>query len=255
MTIERFEIRVQVVRRQHPVPTQNPLPSHLLYDVRCDLSSSVSVLSRHTAEGAHVFSSFSDVIRLDPNGHFQPFLFQDIVVPSHADHAFVISDSFPVFHDLTVACSALSVHMTKFLDAFLKAPFGRSCFSGTTVSTTPELTALIDSGANVHVLSWDAAVTLFQTFQKSSLTVVGVNGASTPADISGALTITVQGPGDALYSFDIGTAHGMRKCPMNLLSLSLMIDLGCVFHFDKDNCWMDCPYDSRTVGGPVRIPL
>ena len=42
---------------------------------------------------------------------------------------------------------------------------------------------------------------------------------------------------------------------MNWLSLSLMIDIGCVFHFDKENCWMDCPYDSRTVGRPCRTPL
>jgi hypothetical protein len=118
-----------------------------------------------------------------------------------------------------------------------------------------ECAATIDSGADVHVLSYDDAMKLFQEIQASRLKVVGVNGASTTADVQGQLIITVEGNSGTLHRFDLGTAHGMRGCPMNLLSLSLLLDVGSVIHFEKGDCWIQPPSAHGAAGDTERIPL
>jgi hypothetical protein len=212
-----------------------------------------SILSHLDAAHACKFVAFADVLHPRQSTHFDTILFREVTIP--LDGSVFGSRVIRHDHELFCAPSALSRLMDKNLEAVFASPFARSCLYGGTISTTPELSALIDSGANVHILSWDAAMTLFQSFGKSSLTVVGVNGSATPADVSGVLTITVRGPTGSLYSFNIGEAHGMRQCPMNLLSLSLLIDIGCVFHFDKVDCWMECPHTAQDGGPRVRIPL
>ena len=54
--------------------------------------------------------------------------------------------------------------------------------------------ATLDSGADVHVLSYDAAITLFHDIKASRLKVVGVSGVGTAADIRGHLIVTVESP-------------------------------------------------------------
>ena len=62
---------------------------------------------------------------------------------------------------------------------------------GTAAMAHHESLAAIDSGADVHVLSYDEAMKLFQEIRASHLKVVGVNGVSTTADVQGRLVITV----------------------------------------------------------------
>lgn len=115
--------------------------------------------------------------------------------------------------------------------------------------------ALIDSGADVHVLSYEAALLLFEAIKASELQVIGVSGARTRADVQGQLVVTLQGPSGVQYNIDLGTAHGMKNCPMNLLSLSLLLDVGAVLHFEQGNCWIQPPAHLRPGNDTERIPL
>lgn len=126
---------------------------------------------------------------------------------------------------------------------------------GVAAAASRECAAMIDSGADVHVLSYKDAMKLFQEIRASHLKVVGVNGASTTADVQGRLVITVEGNSGKLHRFDLGTAHGMRGCPMNLLSLSLLLDIGSVIHFEKGDCWIQPPSAHDDAGETERIPL
>mmetsp|Transcript_37940 Transcript_37940/g.76675 ORF Transcript_37940/g.76675 Transcript_37940/m.76675 type:complete len:1384 (-) Transcript_37940:372-4523(-) len=109
--------------------------------------------------------------------------------------------------------------------------------------------AYLDSGSEVNLFAYDDAMSLFRSLGISSLKVVGVSGLPNAADVEGRLIITLKGPSGKLYRLDLGTAHGMKGCPMNLLSLSLMIDKGSVIHFESGNCYI------VPAGAKERIPL
>ena len=125
------------------------------------------------------------------------------------------------------------------------------------------MVATLDSGADVHVLSYDAALTLFHDIKASRLKVVGVSGVGTAADIRGHLIVTVESPVGKLYRFDLGTAHGLKGCPMNLLSISLLLEVGAVIHFEKGDCWLLPPGSKddadrvplRQIGGTFQLPI
>ena len=73
---------------------------------------------------------------------------------------------------------------------------------------------------------------LFTTLGISKLRVVGINGVPKSADVEGKFILTLKGPSGNLFRVDLGSAHGMKGCPMNLLSLSLLVDKGAVIHFE-----------------------
>ena len=75
----------------------------------------------------------------------------------------------------------------------------------------------VDSGSNVRVFSMEAALALFQSVGASNLTIVGVSGSSTRADLMGHVVLKIQDPASSqVYHVDLGPAHGMRGCPLNL---------------------------------------
>jgi len=92
--------------------------------------------------------------------------------------------------------------------------------------------------SHLHLLTLEAAEALFTAKQMSSLRVVGVSGTATSADLSGHLVICVEDPISGFrYNIDLGQAHAMKACPMNLLSVSLLLQVGPSVHFEKDNSW------------------
>jgi hypothetical protein len=96
----------------------------------------------------------------------------------------------------------------------------------------------IDSGSDAHVLTLEAAIKLFTVKQASNLRVTGVSGSSTRADVMGRLLISVEDPLTLKkYVIDMGRAHGMKNCPVNILSVSLLIKVGAIVHFEKDNSY------------------
>jgi len=96
----------------------------------------------------------------------------------------------------------------------------------------------IDSGSDVHVLTLEAAVKFFTVKQASNLRVTGVSGSSTRADVMGRLLISVEDPVTMKkYVIDMGRAHGMKSCPVNILSVSLLIKVGAIVHFEKGNSY------------------
>ena len=58
------------------------------------------------------------------------------------------------------------------------------------------------------------------------------------ADLMGHLIIAVLDPAtDQRYHIDLGLSHGMASCPMNLLSVSLLVNAGAVVQFQEGNCY------------------
>lgn len=109
--------------------------------------------------------------------------------------------------------------------------------------------AILDSGADVHIWTLADAEDLFQSKGVSNLKVIGVNGVPARADLAGHLIVVVRAPSGEQYQIDLGQAHAMRSCPMNLLSVSLLIQIGAIIHFEKDNCWF------KASAGAAQIPF
>ena len=93
--------------------------------------------------------------------------------------------------------------------------------------------------------------------------VVGVNGTGSRADVRGQLVITVKSQNSLIHRFYLGEAHGMKGCPMNLLSLSLLLDVGAIIHFEQGDCYLQPPGSSskldrvplRRAGGLFQVPV
>ena len=79
--------------------------------------------------------------------------------------------------------------------------------------------------------------------------VLGVSGVPQKADLQGKLILAVQSPRGTIYKLDCGLAHGMRSCPLNLLSVSLLLKQGCVIHFEDDACYF------QLANGGERLPF
>jgi hypothetical protein len=96
---------------------------------------------------------------------------------------------------------------------------------------------MLDSGSQINLLTLETARAFFREQRVSNLRVLGVSGASKAADLAGHLVILVQAPDGTEHHLDLGVAHGMSGCPMNLLSVSLLIKMGAVLHFEEGNCF------------------
>ena len=95
-----------------------------------------------------------------------------------------------------------------------------------------------DSGADTHVLSLPAAHALFDQKMLSNLRIIGVGGHPLPAAMMGKLIICVQDPVSLeRFIIDLGVAHAMDNCPLNLLSVSLLIKAGATVHFEQGNSY------------------
>ena len=108
---------------------------------------------------------------------------------------------------------------------------------------------MLDSGSQINLLTLETAREFFIEQRVSNLRVLGVSGASKVADLAGHLIILVQAPDGTEHHLDLGVAHGMSGCPMNLLSVSLLIKMGAVLHFEEGNCFF------RTNASADPIPL
>ena len=110
-------------------------------------------------------------------------------------------------------------------------------------------TAILDSGADAHIWTLADAEQLFSSQGISNLQVIGVNGVPVRADLAGHLVVVTEAPTGERFQIDLGRAHAMRACPMNLLSVSLLIQIGAIVHFQKDNCWF------QVNSGSAKIPF
>ena len=133
---------------------------------------------------------------------------------------------------------------------FPEASCGDSCRKASV-----SVNALVDSGADVHILSYDDARKMFNDVEPSSLRIIGVNGSSSRATCQGSLVVGVQTPSGVCHRIDLGTAHSMKSCPTNLLSLSRLVDVGATLHFEKGDCWFQPAPRLKGQGEGERIPL
>jgi len=127
--------------------------------------------------------------------------------------------------------------------------------SATSISSAPldpllaPFTFTFDSGSDTHLLTLEAARALLTSQEFSSLKVLGVSGVPQRADLQGKLILAVQSPQGTTYHLDCGKAHGMQSCPLNLLSVSLLLKKGCVIHFEGDACYF------QLAKGGERLPF
>jgi len=110
-------------------------------------------------------------------------------------------------------------------------------------------TFTFDSGSDTHLLTLEAARALLSSQKFSSLKVLGVSGVPQRADLQGNLILAVQSPHGTVYNLDCGRAHGMQSCPLNLLSVSLLLKKGCVIHFEDGACYF------QPAKGGERLPF
>ena len=115
---------------------------------------------------------------------------------------------------------------------FPEASCGNSCRKASV-----SVNALVDSGADVHILSYDDARKVFTDVQPYSLRVIGVNCSPSRATCQGSLVVVAQTPSGVCHRIDLGTAHSRKSFPTNLLSLSRLVDVGAVLHFEKGDGW------------------
>jgi hypothetical protein len=165
----------------------------------------------------------------------------------------------PVAYPLVAAPPELQFSASVFLNSSFSF-LGHSLFGSRPrgmkdSSSVSKVTALVDSGADVHILSYEDALKMFLDVRPSSLRVIGVNGSSTRAACQGSLVVQVRAPSGACHRIDLGTAHALKSCPANLLSLSRLVDIGAVLHFEKGDCWFQPPPRLKGQGESERIPL
>ena len=133
--------------------------------------------------------------------------------------------------------------------------YGSSSRGLKTLQNSVSVKALVDSGADVHILSYEDARKMFTDVEPSSLRIIGVNGSTSRAASQGSLVVGVQSPSGLCHLIDLGTAHSMQSCPTNLLSLSRLVDVGAVLHFEQNDCWFQPPPRFKSQGESERIPL
>ena len=161
--------------------------------------------------------------------------------------------------NLSLTSSPHCKFMTTKLSALLANPL--LCqFVSEPSKNTDGLKGTLDSGSEVHLFTYEAAMELFTSLGISKLKVVGISGQPKGADVSGQFILTLKGPSGKLYRVDLGTAHGMKNCPMNLLSLSLLVKKGAIIHFEKSNCYIVPPGAQEKIpiqenGGLFQVPL
>ena len=208
-------------------------------------SSSVPTGSEKT-----LFSSFLSILQSQTADDENPIMFTDI----DKEHDLLDGDSPANDHpSLLRPSDSVMQTMLKYLKTSL---YGASrCVDDDENDDDDEVEALIDSGANCHVLSYKAALKLLRDATESYLKVIGVNGSTSSADIQGSLIVDLVGSSGQKYQLDLGTAHGMKDCPVNLLSLGLLLDVGAILHFEQGNCWIKPPNSPQSEGEAERIPL
>ena len=91
--------------------------------------------------------------------------------------------------------------------------YGSSSRGLKTLQNSVSVKALVDSGADVHILSYEDARKMFTDVEPSSLRIIGVNGSTSRAACQGSLVVGVQSPSGLCHLIDLGTAHSMQSCP------------------------------------------
>jgi hypothetical protein len=117
------------------------------------------------------------------------------------------------------------------------------------VTSLPSVRMVFDSGSNIHLLTLKDARRLFSEHKTSHLKVIGVSNVPVVASAEGQLCLSVQDTMGRSYNLDLGKAFAMKDVPMNLISVSEILKLGSIVHFENDKCYYQAHGDS------CRIPL
>jgi len=107
----------------------------------------------------------------------------------------------------------------------------------------------VDSGSDIHLFRMEDANKLFKNKRQSNLRVVGVSGVPSDTRMQGDVTLKVADDDGHILEVDLGTSYASDHVPLNLLSASLLLREGAVFHLESGSC-----YFQPTPTSP-KIPL
>ena len=95
---------------------------------------------------------------------------------------------------------------------------------------------IMDSGANVHLWKLKDARKFFRDHRSSTLNVRGI-AKEVPADLQGHLLVNVIDEFGHDLVLDFGVAHALNSLPVNLLSVSRLMQQGAIVHFEEGNSY------------------
>ena len=124
--------------------------------------------------------------------------------PSHTPHSAVHTDTTQKALCTLTATSDLHCRfMSSKLSALVANP---SLCQFVSPSPAPPRAhkGTLDSGSEVHLFTYEAAMQLFTTLGISKLRVVGINGVPKSADVEGKFILTLKGPSGNLFRVDLG---------------------------------------------------
>jgi hypothetical protein len=117
------------------------------------------------------------------------------------------------------------------------------------ITSLPSVRMVFDSGSNIHLLTLKDARRLFSEHKTSNLKVIGVSNVPVVASAEEQLCLSVQDTMGRSYNMDVGKAFAMKDVPMNLISVSQILKLGSIVHFENDKCFY------QALGDSSRFPL
>jgi hypothetical protein len=117
------------------------------------------------------------------------------------------------------------------------------------ITSLPSVRMVFDSGSNIHLLTLKDARSVFSEHKTSHLKVFGVSNVPVVASAEGQLCLSVQDTTGRSYNLNLGKAFTMKDVPMNLISVSEILMLGSIVHFENDKSFYQAHGDS------CRIPL
>jgi len=144
-------------------------------------------------------------------------------------------------------CHAFAAFLDEMYTSCVTDRDDRSSYAVRSSSSTATVT--FDSGADVHVWSSVDAQKFFTGKRGTSLRIIGVSNKPSAASFEGGLDVRFQDKDGNEFDMNLGTSYAVDDLPLNLLSISKLLEVGAVLHFEKGKC-----YFKANLKAP-RIPL
>ena len=118
---------------------------------------------------------------------------------------------------------------------------------------------LLDTGANIHLLTLNHARSLFASRRATRMTVTGISGIRERCSSEGELTVLVQDSTGKHLNLSLGTGYAAGTVPKSLISASKLMEVGAILHFEKGRSYVELKNEQRIMlierRGLFYIPL
>lgn len=146
-------------------------------------------------------------------------------------------DLRPLLHASALFLKDLSAFPEAFFKSF--ASSGGAAAPRMIPKSPPQtpVSVVFDSGSNINLLTLKDARRLLHFRKASGLKVIGVSNVPVEATEEGRLMLSIQDKVGRSYNIDMGTGFMMKNVPMNLISVSKVLRVGSIVHFESGNCY------------------